>query len=324
MPDVGCAGILVEDTFCGPMSALPGEGGLVALEDFTIRAGGCAANVAIDLARQGVTVDVAGCIGHDSAGDFLLRTFKSQGVGVSKVACTVEHRTSQTVILLIEGQDRRYLHTMGANRAFSTHHLGSDWLAGLKVLYLGGLFVLPSIDFLSLAMLLEFCRNAGVKTVVDVVVPHDVRVMERLKPVLPLIDVFVPNEDEARTLTGVTDPLDQLKTFLRLGANTVIITCGERGSVAARADTIWRCGTYQMDVVDPSGSGDAFASGVIRGLLLDWDTPRTLRYASALGASVTRAAGTTDSVFTAAEAESFIAQHPLNVTESLISKATSI
>ena len=72
MPEVGCAGILVDDTFCGPMVALPSEGALLALDDMPIKAGGCAANVAIGLAKQGVGVDVAGCVGSDSAADFLL------------------------------------------------------------------------------------------------------------------------------------------------------------------------------------------------------------------------------------------------------------
>jgi hypothetical protein len=54
---------------------------------------------------------------------------------------------------------------------------------------------------------------------------------------------------------------------------------------------------------------------VIRSLLKGWDVPQTLRYASAIGASATRAAGTTDAVFSAGEAEKFLAEHPLTVTE---------
>lgn len=319
VPEVGCAGILVEDTFCGPMPALPPEGALMALEDFTVCAGGCAANTAIDLVHQGITVDVAGCVGHDDAGNFLLRTFETQGVGISQVTRVLEHRTSQTVILLVSGQDRRYLHTSGANRAFSVGHIDRDWLGSLRVFYLGGLFVLPGIDFADLTTLLQFCRRARVLTVVDVVLPHGVSGMNRLAPLLPLIDVFVPNDDEARAFTGVTEPRDQLRAFARAGANTVIITRGARGSAAARGTTNWQCGAYQMECVDPSGSGDAFASGVILGLLLDWDMPRTLRYASALGASVTRSPGTTDSVFSAAEAEAFLAEHPLDINESAVS-----
>jgi hypothetical protein len=40
-----------------------------------------------------------------------------------------------------------------------------------------------------------------------------------------------------------------------------------------------------------------------------------LRYASAVGASATRTAGTTDSVFSALEAEAFLKDHPLTVME---------
>jgi sugar/nucleoside kinase (ribokinase family) len=315
MAKVGCAGILVEDTFCGPMAALPAEGALLALDEIPVRAGGCAANVAIDLARQGVAVDVVGCVGQDSAGEFLLKTYEQKGVGASRVVQVEGYRTSQCLILLVAGQDRRYLYATGANQAFSIEHISREWLSQLKVFYLGGLFVLPGLDFTKLAELLQFCRTAAVKSVVDVIVPLDVRGMERLKGLLPLIDVFVPNEDEARAFTGVTDALDQLRAFEAAGANTVIITRGEQGSVASRHGQILRCGAYEMDVVDPSGSGDAFSSGVIRGLLRAWDLPQTLRYASAVGASATRAAGANESVFSAAEAEDFIAAHPLGVTE---------
>jgi sugar/nucleoside kinase (ribokinase family) len=175
---------------------------------------------------------------------------------------------------------------------------------------------LPAIDLNELGALLAFCRSAQVVTVVDVAVPHDLRGMAQLRQLLPLIDVFVPNDDEAAAFTGLTDPFDQLRALQSAGANTVIITRGHLGSIAARAGTIWTCGSYQMDVVDPSGSGDAFTAGVIGSLLMGWDLPRTLRYASAIGASATRAAGTTDSVFTAAQAAAFVAQRPLTVTES--------
>lgn len=315
MPDVGCAGLLVEDTFCGPLAALPPEGALQVLDEMPVRAGGCAANVAIDLAKQGITVDVAGCVGNDSAAGVLFKAFDDHDVGFSRVVRVDSFPTSKTVILLIEGEDRRYLHIMGANRAFTVNHIPRPWLSSIKIFYLGGLFALPGIEPQSLASLLKYCREAKVTTVIDVVAPSSRLGMKELKRLLPLIDVFVPNEDEARSFTGLTDPLDQLKAFEKAGAGTVIVTRGAQGSVASQRGKTWRCGTYEMSVVDPSGSGDAFTSGVIRSLLEGWDLPQTLRYASAIGASATRAAGTTDSVFSASEAETFIAEHPLTVTE---------
>jgi sugar/nucleoside kinase (ribokinase family) len=315
VPDVGCAGLFVEDTFCGPLAALPHEGTLQVLDDMPVRAGGCAANVAIDLAKQGVSVDVVGCVGMDSAAEVLFKTFNDHGVGASRVVRIEQLPTSKTIILLVEDQDRRYLHMSGANRGFKIDHIAHKWLAGLNIFYLGGLFGLPGIDLNELAALLKYCRSKKVVTVVDVVAPHASIGMSQLVSLLPQIDVFVPNEDEARAFTGVTDPFDQLRAFEKVGANTVIVTRGAHGSVASHKGKTWSCGAYQMDVVDPSGSGDAFTSGVIRSLLQGWDVPQTLRYASAIGASATRAAGTTDAVFSAGEAEEFLAEHPLTVTE---------
>jgi sugar/nucleoside kinase (ribokinase family) len=315
MPDVGCAGILVEDTFCGPIAAVPPAGALMMLDDMPVRAGGCAANVAIDLAKQGVTADVLGCVGNDSSADILIHTFEKCGVGVSRVTRVEGHRTSKTIILLVEGQDRRYFHVAGANKALTVDHIPPDWLSQLRVFYLGGLFAMPGIDLDKLAGLLQFCRTAEVTTVLDVVVPQELQGMEQIRRLLPLIDVFVPNDDEARAFTGLTDPFDQLRALQSAGANTVIITRGGLGSVAARAKRTWSCGTYHMKVVDPSGSGDAFTSGVIKSILLGCDLPQTLRYASAIGASATRAAGTTEAVFSAPEADAFLSDNPITVTD---------
>ncbi len=53
----------------------------------------------------------------------------------------------------------------------------------------------------------------------------------------------------------------------------------------------------------------------IKSLLLGCDLPQTLRYASAIGASATRAAGTTEAVFSSREAEAFLSDNPITVTD---------
>ncbi len=311
MADIGCAGILVEDTFCGPMRALPPEGMLLALDGMPVKAGGCAANVAIDLVKQGLAVDIAGCLGRDPAADTLRGKLTEQGVGCTQLVTTDQFPTSRTVILLVEGQDRRYLHVFGANRAFTVAHLNRDWVAGLKVFYLGGLYVMPGIDLAELRDLLAFCRAKGVITVVDVVMPQTWQDDGKLATLLPHIDYFLPNNDEARLITGQEDSLAQLRHFQKAGAHTVIITQGKSGAIAGRGGRYWRSGTYPAQVVDPSGSGDAFGAGIIAAIRRGGDLPDLLRYGSALGASATRAVGTTDGVFTAAETTAFIATHSL-------------
>jgi sugar/nucleoside kinase (ribokinase family) len=312
-PSVGCAGILVSDTFCGPMAELPGEGQLLAVDALPTKAGGCAANVAIDLAKQNLSVDVSGCLGSDASATVLLASLEEHGVGCQRIVYTDQYPTSKTVILLVAGQDRRYIHSFGANAAYKVSHIDREWVRQLKVFYLGGLFLMPAFHLEDLLDLLAFCHQHGVITVVDVVIPENTPLPANLAPLLRLSDYFLPNNDEARLLTGLENPQDQLRFFLEREANTVFITQGKRGILAGRGHEYWQAGVYAMNQVDPSGSGDAFDAGVVLGALRGWDIPQMIRYASALGASAIRALGTTDGVFTAAEADEFIRTHAFEV-----------
>ena len=141
--------------------------------------------------------------------------------------------------------------------------------------------------------------------------------MEELRPLLPYIDYFLPNDDEAERLTGVADTEQQIETFLRHGVQTVIITRGADGAVAGDRRQRWQAGVYRVDSIDPSGSGDAFAAGVVTGILHRWNMDEILRYAAVLGASATTAIGTTDGVFTAEQARLFIKEHPQPVARGL-------
>jgi sugar/nucleoside kinase (ribokinase family) len=315
MGTVGCAGILVSDTFCGPMKELPREGQLLPVEDMPTKAGGCAANVAIDLAKQGIAVDVVGCLGNDPSARVLLSGLEEQSVGVSRIVTSEHLPTSKTVILLVKDQDRRYIHSFGANAAFTVGHIDRDWVRSLQVFYLGGLFLMPAFRLDEFTDLLEFCRSQGVVTVVDVVIAQNTNIVENLSHLLNAIDYFLPNEDEAQRLTGVTDPFEQMRLFNRWGANTVVITRGRKGLIAGSRDQkYWRAGVYEMPHgVDPSGCGDAFSAGLVTGIVNRWDMPAMIRYASALGASAIRALGTTDGVFTAKQAQEFITENHLDI-----------
>lgn len=318
MADIGCAGILVADTICGPMSELPREGVLVALDAMPAKAGGCAANVAIALSKQHIAADVVGRLGNDPSAQVVLGALHQAGIGSQHITFSDTQPTSQTVILLVQGQDRRFLHMFGANREFAVSHIDRAWVSDLKIFYLGGLFVMPSIDTDALLDLLRFCRSRGIITFVDVVLPREHTGFGGLERLLPSIDYFLPNDDEAGQLTGTEDPVQQIQALQAHGANTTIITRGEHGCVAARGHDVWWADTFPLSVIDPSGSGDAFTAGIIAGVYRGWDMPRTLTFASALGASATRAVGTTDGVFTAAEVEQFLASASLTVTHETL------
>ena len=61
--DVLCAGIIVADHVCTPISHVPAAGELVMAEGMLLTIGGCAANAAVDLAKMEVQCAVVGRVG---------------------------------------------------------------------------------------------------------------------------------------------------------------------------------------------------------------------------------------------------------------------
>jgi sugar/nucleoside kinase (ribokinase family) len=312
--DVICVGILVADVFAPPLARLPRAGELLAVDDLLLQTGGCAANTGADLAKLGVRVAVVGKVGNDVFADFIRTELTEKGVDASAIRVSGTAPTSRTVILPVIGEDRRYIHAVGANADLSIDDISLNMVAQARVLYVGGYRLFPGFDDAALARLFAFARQHQVKTVLDVA---GVRAEEGLTPfrrVLPLTDVFLPNDDEARLITGMDDPQRQARCFVEAGAAAAVVTLGARGSVAVTRDLTLKAGTFPVRVLDPSGGGDAFDAGFIVGLLEGWDIRQTLTFASAIGASACTALGCTAGVFTRAEAASFLNSNHLAVS----------
>jgi sugar/nucleoside kinase (ribokinase family) len=315
-PAVVCAGILVADLFVPPMPGLPAAGQLHATDDFLLDTGGCAANTATGLAKLDVPVRVVGTIGNDLFGDFVLRDLREKGVDTTGIRRAPDLGTSKTVVLTVTGEDRRFIHTVGANSAFRVEEIDPTLLAGARALYVGGYLVMPGVTQERLAALFRAAREQGQVTFLDVVVPAGDRErpsMEKLSGVLPYVDYFLPNDEEAAALTGERDPARQAERFLAAGCGTAVITRGGEGTLLASRSETLRADVYPVEFVDGAGSGDAFAAGFIAGVLEGWQPEETLRFASAIGASACTRLGCTTGVFTRAQADAFLRQHALEV-----------
>jgi len=310
--DVLCVGVLVADLFVPPLPRLPEAGELQVVDGMLLSSGGCAANAAMDLARLGARVAVAGKLGNDFFADFVRQELEAKGVDTRGIRLTPTAPTSSTVILPVTGQDRRYIHSVGANADLRVEDVDLALVAGARVLYVGGYLLFPGFEPTALARLFQFARGHGIQTILDVAGPRAGQGLQPLAPVLPFTDVFLPNQDEAAIITGESDVWRQSEIFLERGAGTVVITRGGEGVVVRSQQAAFAAGALPIDFVDGSGAGDAFDAGYIVGLLEGWDLERTVAFASAVGASACRRLGTTAGVFTRAEAVDFLARHPLN------------
>jgi sugar/nucleoside kinase (ribokinase family) len=308
-----CAGLIVADHLCSPIDHVPSPGELVLSDELVLAVGGGAANAAVDLARLEIPVEICGKVGDDVFGQFARETLKLSGVDTRGIQIDPRHATSQTLIVNVQNEDRRFIHSMGANGAFTIDDLDAA-LAHQPppaVLYIGYLLILPRLDIRALAERFQSLRAAGTFTVVDVACPGPGNYLPDLEIILPHTDVFLPNHDEAKLILGLGDPYQQARAFRDMGAQRVVITMGAQGSLSSSADWNVRLGAYPIPFVDGSGGGDAFDAGYIAGHLWGRDEYGCLQVASALGASAVRAVGTTAGVFNRAELDDFLQRHSL-------------
>ena len=308
-----CAGILVADHLCTPIDHLPRAGELVLAQRLPLEIGGCAANAAIGLARLGIDVAVVGQVGQDPFGRFVVEQLQQHGVQTQHVRTAAEP-TSGTLIINVQGEDRRFIHSIGANGTLRAEVLDFPELEQARVLFVGGYRLMPQLVAEELGPRLERLRQQGVRVVLDVVIPDEQDHWSQVAPLLPLVDVFLPNRDEAQALTGQEDPVEQARTLQRQGAGTVVITCGDQGAVVCTAETCVRLGTYPVEYVGGTGSGDAFTAGYIYGMLQGKDPIQCAVLGSAMGASCVRGVGATETLFDRQELEQFVQQHSLEIT----------
>lgn len=312
---VVCAGVIVADHLCPPLPHMPAAGELVAVDRLVLAIGGCAANAAINLARLGVQTRVSGKVGRDMFGKYVTDVLAEQGLDASGLIVDPVNDTSQTLIINIEGQDRRFIHTFGANKTLSVADLRAsiDESTPPKVFYLGGYLILPGLDPHELGEFFKWLGTIGVHRVMDIATPGPANYLPLLEPVLPHIDAFMPNEDEAILILGQGSPLDHAQAFHKLGAHLVVITCGNNGAAVVGENLALQLGVYAVPFVDGTGGGDAFDAGYITGVVDGGDLIECLTRAAAQGASCVRGIGTTATIFDKAQSDAFIAENALAI-----------
>jgi sugar/nucleoside kinase (ribokinase family) len=309
MHEVLCAGLIVADHVSAPIPAFPAAGTLTKTDRIEVTIGGCGANTAVDLARLGLDVGLAGMVGDDALGRYCLEFLRERHVGCELVSVSRTAQTSATLIVNVKGEDRRFIHAVGANAEFTGTEIPKGALERAKVIAVGGFGLNAALSGVNVATLFRSARRLGATTVLDVVIGDVAPIPAMLAEALPETDVFLPNHDEAKLLTGIEDPWEQAEHFRRLGAETVVITAGGDGAYALSPQERLHLPAFEVEQVDGTGSGDAFVAGFILGLLEKVDLRQCLRFGAAMGASSVQAVGATTGVFNREQLKAFLSRH---------------
>ena len=234
------------------------------VEHAAIVIGGTSSITACGGARLGLRTAMAGVVGDDLFGRFMLAELAALGVdtGPSRVdpACP-----TGVSAVLVEPGDRATLTFRGTIGGLRAEMIPDDLLARARHVHTGGWFLQGAAPVL--ADILRRARAAG-----------------------------------ALALTGLADVAEAARMLAAGGAGAVVVKCGREGVLAVVDGALVTAPALTVEVCDTIGAGDSTNAGWLAGVLNGWPAGRCAALAAACGSLSTRARGGTAGQPTLAEA----------------------
>jgi len=260
---------------------LPILGHEIPCEDIRTVMGGAASIFACRLGQLGAGVDIFGKVGSDPNGRIVLDTLKSSNVGTEKVRVLDNMKTGITISL-----------TYPENKALITYTRGIDTLTGSDInpglfhgydhLHISSIYILRKL-LVSLHAIFAEAKRRGLSTSLDTNA-DPLNKYEFIEDILDYVDIFLPNDKEAKDITGlgnVRSALERLSTKVP----AVVIKCGEQGAIGKHSNRIIQVEPIRIKPIDTTGAGDSFDAGFIYQFVHKKEKfEASIEFANALGA----------------------------------------
>lgn len=308
--DYTSMGFITFDALCRPVTQIPPGGDTYFVEDFTLAVSGAAGSAVIVAAKHGLKSRAVGGVGHDDMGDWVLMKLGRFGIDTSLMTRCDGYATSSSIVTTRPDGARPALHKRGATDGFFISDDQIDDLLDTRILHVGGVGLMNRMDQGRTEEIMAEARRRGVITTLDVFAstPDDLPKVARL---LPHTDYFLPSEEEARALSGLSAHRDLAQFLIDRGAGCVILTLGADGAYLRRADgTEFATPAFQVEVKCTCGCGDCFNGGFATGLLKGMSIEESVQVAQASSAQNATGLGSQAGVKDFATTLAFIASTP--------------
>jgi len=273
---------------------------LVDSASFSI--GSSSAIFACGAARLGLKVGFIGVCGDDLFGHFMLDEMTRRQVDVTPVIVDASVSTGISVILSTAA-DRAILTHVGSMNCLRADQVTQQLLARSRHIHVASYFLQSALQP-GLTDLFRRAHALGLTTSLDPNWDPSGK-WSGFDQLLPNVDVFLPNENEALAMTGSADTGQALSNLAQKCA-WVAIKLGPRGAIAARGSETASSPALKVNVVDTTGAGDSFDGGFLYGYLHRWSLARALKLGAACGSLSTRKAGGTTAQATLDEVMQYV------------------
>lgn len=276
---------------------LPKLGETLSAMSFNTVFGGKGANQAVAAARLGAEVTMIAAVGNDSIGEQLKDNLAKESINVEGVN-VVEGPSGVAMITVADNGDNTIVVYPGANGK-----IDEKWLEANEALIMSADCILVQLE-IPINVVMKAVKIASDNNVKVIFNPAPAK--EFPNDIFKYIDIITPNETELKKISGKEDIKEGAMELIERGANSVVVTLGEQGSMYIDKDNTISTGSFTVKSIDSTAAGDAFNAALGIKLIESDDIEDGLKYSNAVGALVTTKLGAQTSLPFKNEVETFI------------------
>lgn len=216
--------------------------------------GGVTANFCVATARLGAKTGFFGAVGDDDFGEHLIKELKKDNVDTTHLIIKKRKETAVNFIVVNKQNGEKFI--IQSPYLYSTAPEQSDYsdflLDGVRLVHSTAIY--PELT----THIFQQAKNRHIITSLDLEKQIAIWGVNKLKPILDLTDILLPNKKGAMQLTNTKTPQQAAQIFLDWGIKLVVITLGEKGAIAFTSEDTIEVPAYKVPVIDTTGAGDTF------------------------------------------------------------------
>jgi len=234
--------------------------------------GGSAANTIVGIADMGGQCAYACKTGSDNYGTQYVEEMHHLGIAASVPPATTG-ATGTCVVLITPDAQRTMLTCLGASTTLTADDISEAEIAKAQYVYIEGYLFAGEQTRAAALKAIELAVQNCVKVALTISDPFliDICRDEFNRLIKGPVDLLFCNEEEAKALTGETDPIACAKAMHEHCEN-VAMTLGKNGSIIMHGGEVFPIEGVSVQAIDTTGAGDMYAAGVLFGITnnLSW------------------------------------------------------
>lgn len=290
-------------------------GSKVRVEEVIEACGGGASNTSVGLARLGCNAGFSGVVGDDQWGQNLLQNLQREGVDTQCTVVVERETSSFSLILSAESGERVILYDPGTNAHLHDVTFDRDTARKMDWVYLN--HIQPDTCVIQ-NDLIEIFANTNIGLTWNpggCQIDAGIEAKEN-RELLTHTNILLLNKEEALRFAKAKSIEEALRTLSNAGAQYVCITDGGNGCTATDGKMTYFCPTEKGNIVDTTGAGDAFGTGLTWAILQGEDLPKALITGTINATSVVSAIGAQTGLLTQTEITTKLAASAISVEKS--------